>query len=466
MVDIATNDVQFAAMMAIAQTLDQPKLTDWRKFVRGELGVRLWRRQRQIMDAVARGEYEIAVKSGHGVGKTFLAATIVLWWLRSGGPGTIIVTSAPTNRQVEQLLWREIHSLWYRSPRLATIGKPLQRKVEITKNWAAYGFTTKEPERFQGWHAPRLRFLIDEANGFPDDLWQIIDSCMTGGDVQLVMMGNPIIPAGRFYRSFSDPKVCKFTVSSREHPNIISGRELIKGAVTRRWLTDYLSRYGHDEATVMARIDGLFPEGATQGLVSMQTLQRSTLVEPATLGPSVIAADVARWGDNQTVITRLDGQRLTWQRAWSKASTVETASRIKQILEDEPADFIVIDDDGIGGGVTDSLVDRGIVVEAFHGGRPALDGDRYYNRTSEAWFTIKELLELDVLALTGEYDAEQLWHQLTTRHAKSDARGRARIEQKDEYSRRTGLSSPDHADSLSMAVWQVARIWASQASRR
>lgn len=437
-------------------------VTDWRALA-CEMGLRLWARQSDAMDAVAGGAREVAIKSGHGVGKTFLAAFVVAYWLRSGGPGTIVITSAPTNRQVEHLLWREFRRLWPRSETNRRLGAPRRKHLEIARNWAAYGFSTNEPDRFQGWHAPRLRVLIDEANGFPEQLFETIDACLTGSDSQLVLVGNPIAPVGRFWRAFADDRVARLTISAREHPNVTTGRVIVPGAVTREWIEEFERRYGHDEDTVRSRIDGEFPQQVGRGLVSLDALRECCDVEPKTIQPVVMAVDVARYGDASTVATRLEGQRLAWQRCWSKRSLTETAREIERIMRAEPADYVVIDDTGIGGGVTDVLRDAGFEIVAFRGGEAAIDSARYFNRTSEAWGVLRDLIEERVLALhpaTCRFD--QLCQQLCTRRLKTTSTGKMRIEPKDEYAQRTGLASPDEADSLAMAAWQMAQAWARQ----
>jgi len=430
------------------------------RFCREVLGVRLWRRQRDVARLIESGAREVAVKTGHGVGKTFLGGALVCYWLAVLGPGTTIVTSAPTNRQVEELLWREVLGLWLRSPLLCALGAPMRRNIRLAPDWAAYGFSTREPQRFQGWHAPRLRFLIDEANGFPESIWQAIDACLTGGDQQLVMFGNPIVASGRFYRACSDSHVARLTIGSREHPNVKSDRELIPGSVTREWIADFERRYAGSPQIIGSRIDGEFPaEGSPCAMVAPEWLRAARDVPANTTHPVIYAVDVARYGDNFTVVTRLEGQRVVWQRQWGRAGTVKTTDRLRAL---SPADWYIVDDTGVGGGVTDQLAAAGLPVVPFVGGEKAIDDARFVNRVAESWWVTREALEAGLMRL--ELPEAELDQQLTVREYQVRADRRIALESKVDYCKRTGLPSPDHADSLTMGVWLLVQEWARMAS--
>src|SRR3990167_3677335 len=75
-------------------------------FSRKVLGNNPWAKQLEIMTSV-RDNQRTSVRSANGVGKDWDAAEIVLWWLYTRYPA-VVITSAPTNRQVEEILWGEI----------------------------------------------------------------------------------------------------------------------------------------------------------------------------------------------------------------------------------------------------------------------------------------------------------------------------------------------------------------------
>src|SRR5258707_8416581 len=89
----------------LTKTERQRTYLDPVEFQRVALGRQLWGVQRQMLRALETKRH-IAVKGCHSSGKTFAAASAVLWWLTRYQTGKVI-TTAPTMRQVK-LMWSEI----------------------------------------------------------------------------------------------------------------------------------------------------------------------------------------------------------------------------------------------------------------------------------------------------------------------------------------------------------------------
>src|SRR5438105_6336287 len=141
-----------------------PYAADPVAFVREVLGQTPWSRQAEIMRAVA-AEPQTTVRSSHGVGKTWVAAALALWWVYTRRP-SLVLTTAPTARQVEGLLWAEINRLLRRAGQAQgrpLPGRCLQTKLDVRPEQQALGLTTNEPERFAGWHSEHLLVIVDEA---------------------------------------------------------------------------------------------------------------------------------------------------------------------------------------------------------------------------------------------------------------------------------------------------------------
>lgn len=431
------------------------------QFCREVLGVHPWKKQREIANAIGRGDRSVYVYAAHGVGKTHCLASIVCWALSCWDPVPVIVSSAPTFRQVRDQLWREIRRMWNSSQSLIARGECLTTSLEVDGGYAV-GFSTNDPGRFQGIHAPRLLFIVDEANAFPEAIWEAIDSCMTGRSVQIAAIGNPIIPYGRFYRGATERGVTTMTIPASLHPNVITGREIIRGAVTREWVADMEDRYKSRPDVIESRVLARFPQSSTHALISRELLQRALSVTPKTWWPSVLGVDVARYGGNYTVVARQRGQLLEDLREWRHTSITHSADRVEAEWKREPTEYVVVDDDGVGGGLTDILLDRGLPVVPFRGGARADEPEKYKNVVTEAWWSVRSALESDMLAFR-DIDPE-LELQLTTRDYEVLPTSQLRLESKDDYSRRTGLTSPDRADALAMACWQVTRVWSRRAA--
>lgn len=143
-------------------------LTDPVAFVRGVLGHKVWKKQSEILRSVAANK-QTAVKACHGSSKTFTASEALLWWLSRYSDG-IVVTTAPTWFQVENLLWQEVHKAIATS-RVA-FPKPLSTELTIAPGNYAIGLSTNETVRFQGFHGDHVLFILDEAPGVRPGIWE------------------------------------------------------------------------------------------------------------------------------------------------------------------------------------------------------------------------------------------------------------------------------------------------------
>ena len=143
---------------------------DPRRFVREAMGVTPEKWQDEVLAEIANGRRRIAVRSGHGVGKTALEAWLVLWFGITRVDAKIPAT-APTSHQLVDLLWGEV-TKWHRAlaERLPAIAHAIEIRADRIdfKPWrgTAYARTSRrdQPEALQGFHAENLLFLIDEAS--------------------------------------------------------------------------------------------------------------------------------------------------------------------------------------------------------------------------------------------------------------------------------------------------------------
>src|SRR5581483_4456911 len=136
-------------------------------FVEGIFGDTLWQKQQDIINSIRDFKYT-TVRSCHGAGKSFIAARIVLWFLYSFANSKVI-TTAPTFRQVEDILWREIASAMSKK-RFSLEGQLNQTSLDLGNDWFALGLSTNEPSRFQGFHATHILLIVDEASGVPQNI--------------------------------------------------------------------------------------------------------------------------------------------------------------------------------------------------------------------------------------------------------------------------------------------------------
>src|SRR6266851_3364415 len=183
------------------------------------LRANLWEREVEILRSIQHHR-RTAIKACHGVGKTFTLAHAVLWWLARYNDG-IVLTTAPTKRQVETQLWSEIHRVAKRSKCTFPQINTTKLKFRGDENFAL-GLSTNRSENFHGYHGKHLLIIADEAPGLESGIWDAIAGAMAGGKVHVVMAGNPRLPAGAFFDAFGrerDLWNC-ISVDAFESPNL------------------------------------------------------------------------------------------------------------------------------------------------------------------------------------------------------------------------------------------------------
>jgi hypothetical protein len=214
--------------------------------------------QRRIIDAYLNHRY-VAVTSGNGCGKTWVAAALTLHFLYTN-PGSKVITTASTYSQVEQAMWPEIRAMH------ANAKRPLGGVVQMTKilpdplknpNWFAVGMSTNDPTSFQGRHAARVLVVIDEATGVQSEIFEAAFAMAIGPDDRVLALGNPTDAGSRFFEECEIPgKWHKLEVSGENHPNFLQRRQVIPGAISFEQIKSWEAEYGRDHPLFQARVLG------------------------------------------------------------------------------------------------------------------------------------------------------------------------------------------------------------------
>ena len=169
------------------------------EFAQRWLGAKPWTKQRQILRAL-RDNRQVAVRSCNASGKTYTAALATIWWLMAHEEA-LVITTAPSERQVKNTLWREIRAIHEQNKELIG-GKLTSTRLELSNKCFAYGFSTNTAERFQGFHSENILLIVDEASGVHEFIFEAILGLMTSRNAKILMIGNPSSLAGTFYDAF------------------------------------------------------------------------------------------------------------------------------------------------------------------------------------------------------------------------------------------------------------------------
>jgi len=226
-------------------------------FASGILGVKLWTKQEEVLDSLVNHR-RVAVKSGNGLGKGFCAAVALLWFLYVHDDAAIVLSTAPTFRQVRHVLWRQVHRL-YRPHAQLLGGKMLDTRWEIADERYAMGLSAESADQFQGFHSPNMLIVVDEAEGVSDDIYEAIEAVMTSADPLLLLIGNPTTVSGAFRRAFYEERHLyhTITISAMDSPNVQQGKTVIPGLTSARWVEERRETWGEDNPIYRARVLGV-----------------------------------------------------------------------------------------------------------------------------------------------------------------------------------------------------------------
>lgn len=394
-----------------------------------------------------------AVRSCYGGGKSKTAAEATLWFLDIHKPSKVI-TLAPTWTQVEKILWAEIAKC-YNNARVPIGGRLLTTELKIDDDWFAMGLSprvdvAREAERFQGFHAPYVLVIIDEAAGVNKKLWQAAKGLILNDNCRLLAIGNPGSPVGDFFDCFSNPLWKKIHIPASITPNVVAGKEVIPGLVTRGWIEDRKTDWGESNPLFISKVKADFPEEAEDVLIMLSWVEAAKNATLEASGAKGLGVDVARFGTAWTVLTAIHGPKVLEILAFQGKDTMKTAGWTVKMMQrhDIPAHSTCIDDVGVGGGVTDRLHEEGHNVQPVNAGSKAEDPGQFANLSAEMHWAMRKLFETDNIDIP---DNEQLLSQLPARRYDMSSKGQIKIEGKKDMEKR-GLKSPDFADSLVLAI--------------
>jgi phage terminase large subunit len=497
-----TNQVNPAVIAAVNSVRD-PKL-----FFNKYLNVELWRTQAAILDAVVKHP-RVAIKACHASSKTYSAARLAIWFL-ARYTEAVVITTAPTWNQVEQLLWGEIHSALIKSSFPFTDDNGRKVKANLTEfklgpKRLAYGLSTAvtnqdEGVRIQGIHAENVLVIMDEAPGINPKIWEAIEGARAGGNVRIIALGNPTVASGPFHSAFVDERYgwkC-FTIDGFNTPNFddIPGHvekvdsdgkivglttekgEVVEGSklwhllntvsdeeldnnvcpylITRRWVKEKFYEWGPDHPSWQSRVRGQFPTQSSDALISLAWLeaQKTKNIPEKNTDEIVAGLDVAGPGDDETSLTIRKGSKIFFHKQWPhedpRGEVVAALAPYKNVLKSVNVDTI-----GIGEGMYRHLSDLKFPVNPVNVCERSNEPEQFANIKSEYYWGLR--LRLQQGDFCGLED-EKTIGQLAGIRYKQNPRGQTEIESKDD-ARKRGVKSPDRAESIMLAFGSVAKVY-------
>jgi hypothetical protein len=488
-----------AAADRMAQEARQRKWRDdpvaWAEDV---LEVVLWSKQKEILRSIAQNR-RTAVKSCHSIGKTFTCALAAAWWI-STREDCMVQSTAPTYAQVHGQLWEGIRKLHVQADLIGrtTMGdqwlKPMLKAGRATDVLVGEG---KKPadtniHGFHGTHRPDGVFsILDEGCGIATPLFTGAEAITTANMDRQLTTGNPDDPNtefGRIFREAGD-QWNLITVSAYDTP-LFTGedKELLKWAAEKdkgdpdkkwtkkvqalldgmpnpEWIESRRKDWGEDSPRFLSKVLGEFPKTSVDSMFSAAEIEigRNNVIEPSATAFRVLGVDVARYGEDSSVIALNVGGKIDILKSIQTGDTMELAAIVHKLALEHEIDQVRVDGIGPGGGVVDRLISLAaaagkpyVVVEMTASATPP---DRTLHRNARAyWYdTLKHQLRNGLIDLPTEgKDAEQLTREMGSIRY-TYANGVLQIESKEDI-RRRGDKSPDYVDAVVMAGAPVSYV--------
>lgn len=371
-------------------------LLRWRNdpvlFVEQALGAKPIAWQREALEALVTND-RLAIRSGHGVGKTTFLSWLVLWWLLLRTPAKIGCT-APSASQLESALWPEIASWAQKLPdglrEKVTVQKELIRMTDAPDNFAVARTARKEsPEGLQGLHSKHMLFLLDEASGIDEKIFEVSEGTMSTPGAKIVMTGNPTRASGYFFNAFHEGRdrwwCRKVSVEEAEGPHI-----------DKKMIDYYRETYGEESNVYRVRVQGEFPTADDDAVIPLWLVEAAVARDVKPTGQMVWGVDVAYFGNDRSTLAKRKGNTLLEPVKWYRQlDTSQFAGRIIQewTEADERPEEILVDSIGYGAGVVDQLRHFGLPARGVNVAELPSASDKYLRKRDELWFQAREWFE-------------------------------------------------------------------------
>lgn len=393
--------------------------------------------------------FKAAIASGHDIGKSAFVAMVTKWALSTCEDCRCIIT-ANTGNQLDTKTQPEL-SKWFARAEDRGFWDVKATRVNCVdvahKDFWRADFETwseENTEAFHGLHntGKRILMIFDEASGIPSAVWTAAAGIELDEDTEIIWLvfGNPTRNTGDFRECFGANKHRwkNYRIDSRT----VEGTNK---AQIDKWIEDY----GEDSDYVRIKVRGEFPRAGSAQFISSDVVANARKYKAEGFGalPKILAVDVARFGDDQTVIGLRQGRHFQILGKYRGKDTMWVANETIRHIQERRPDATVIDANGLGAGVVDNINHRGFGhrLFEFHGGASANDSAAFYNRRAEVWGSTREWL----MAGAEIPDDAELADHLTQPEYSFSNKQQIQLEKKEDMKAR-GLDSPDCGDCLAM----------------
>lgn len=419
-------------------------------FVREALGAEPEGWQTIALETIAEDD-RLTIRSGHGVGKSALLAWTIIWWISTRYPSKIACT-APTSHQLYDVLWSEV-AYWIRNLPKALASQFIVKndRIELkdggTDTFASARTSRREnPDALQGFHSPNMLFLVDEAPGVEDIVFEVAQGALSTRGAKIIMAGNPTRPNGFFHRSHHSENWTKMHVPCDASTMVDPG-----------FIKEMEEQYGLDSNVYRVRVLGEFPSADEDAFIPLHIVQgaveRDINVDPGE--PVLWGLDVARSlaGDHSALAKRQGTVLLEPVKTWRLDDAMELVGRVQMeydtLQPSQRPEYIFVDSIGMGGPVADRLRQLKMpAVDVNVADTPSMK-DVYAKLRDELYGDVRRWFNTHKVKIPED---DELVGELTTIQVdpKAMARiGKIKLETKVDMKKR-GVASPNRSDAVAL----------------
>lgn len=410
----------------------------------------------------------VAVHGPHGIGKTAIAAWFTLWFVSVHPADVKVVTTASAWRQLTYYLWPEIRK-WALNGAWGAIGvqmredkELLERSIRLPASREAFAVASDNPASIEGAHAAHIAYIFDEAKTIPAATWDAAEGAFATGDTYALAISTPGEQSGRFYDICArKPGYEDWTVI-----HVTLDEFIASGRITREWAESRRHQWGEDSAVYQQRVLGQFADSSETQVIPLSWLEAANERWAAVGGegapdqPLYFGVDPAHLGPDRTAIARRRGNVVERVYGYRHQDTMQTAGRVKALLDASPGSRAFIDTIGIGAGVCDRLKEQNCPVTPVDVRKRTSIKDstglmRFKNLRSALWWRLREALDPACPSPLALPPDDILIGDLTAPTWSYTSTGEVLVESKDDVRERLGRS-PDYGDAVCLALYADA----------
>ena len=474
------------------------------------LGWTLTDDQKTLMEAVRDNSIVIA-KSANATGKSFVSAGIAIWAYKCFAGSQVYTAAAPPESNLKRILWSEIGHIVESNPKL--FEKDKKMVLEVSRSAKSFisgvliptsGSESVREAKFSGKHAAFLYFIVDEADGVPDEVFRGIESCISGGDVHVLAMFNPRSEGGAVWRLERDGKARVVQLSAMNHPNVISGQDIVPGAVTRevtvRRINEWCRPLAEDEAPGMETFElpeflvgtvasshagnpypplvaghykietpefyymvlGKYPAAGANRLINREWISQARErwdahcavngSEPLPGSRATMGLDVAELGEDANIACFRYGGFVDKLISWAGVDIIATGDRALIEYESKKVSRVNVDGAGVGAGVAPYMLRQGapaVSVKVASKPTEKTELGEFQILRDQLWWSVREWLRTEQAMLPPD---ELLIEELACATYEVEG-GKIRVMKKPTM-RELLKRSPDRADALCLTFNQ------------